>query len=73
MAKDHVHQKVSCCIPLGSVLGPILILISINDLSEVIQVSIKLFADDAKIYYIVTSQEDIEPFLENISFAVKFV
>ena len=52
--------KVTSGIPQGSVLGPILFLVFINDLPNVIQASIKLFADDAKIYHIVTSQEDIE-------------
>ena len=65
--------KVTSGIPQGSVFfGPILFLIFINDLPNVIQASIKLFADDAKIYQIVISQEDIGQFQENINSAVNW-
>ena len=43
-------------IPQGSVLGPVLLLIFINDLPDVIEVLIKLFADDAMIYAVVSNQ-----------------
>ena len=45
-------------IPQGSVLVPILFLIFINDLPKVIKCSIKLFADDAKLYQIIKSNQD---------------
>ena len=36
--------------PQGSVLDPILFIININDLPEVVSSSVKIFADDTKIY-----------------------
>ena len=50
-------QSVTSGIPPGSVLGPILFLIFINDLPDAINCCIKLFADDAKIYPQVNSIE----------------
>lgn len=42
--------KVTSGIPQGSVLGPILFLVFINDLPDTIIACMKLFADDAKIF-----------------------
>ena len=46
-------RDITSGIPQGSVLGPILFLIFINDLPKVIKCLIKLFADDAKLYQII--------------------
>ena len=37
-------------VPQGSVLGPLLYLLYVNDFPDVIKIMLKLFADDAKIY-----------------------
>ena len=44
-------------IPQGSVLGPILFLIYINDLPCAINGLMKIFADDARIYYEIDSTD----------------
>ena len=50
--------NITSGIPQSSVLGPVLFLVFINDLPEVIKVLIKLFADEVKLYSLVTSNAD---------------
>ena len=45
-------RNITCGVPQGSILGPLLFLLFINDMPDVIQNSgIKLYADDAVLYY----------------------
>lgn len=45
-------------IPQGSVLGPVLFIIFINDLPDLLKSTCKLFADDTKLYKAISSCED---------------
>ncbi len=47
-------------IPQGSVLGPTLFLVFINDLPDVVSNLVKIFADDSKLYSTVNSTSDCE-------------
>lgn len=52
------HVPVSSGVPQGTVLGPTLFLIFINDIVHQCNSSIRLFADDAVVYRKITSQLD---------------
>jgi len=49
-----VHSGV----PQGTVLGPLMFLLYINDITEHIKSPLRLFADDCLLYRIITSKED---------------
>ena len=51
---------VTSGIPQGSVPGPLLFIIFINDLPDCVKSAIKIFADDTKIYREIKDQSDIK-------------
>jgi ribonucleases P/MRP protein subunit RPP40 len=51
--------EVSSGVPQGSVIGPILFLIYINDIVDNVKSNVRLFADDTLIYRKILSTEDI--------------
>ena len=55
---DSKWKQVESGIPQGSVLGPILFVIYINDLPDIVSAKAFLFADDTKIYRVITRKDD---------------
>ena len=51
-------HNVTSGISQGSVLGPVLFLLYINDLPDIVASNVYMFADDTKIYRPMTSHED---------------
>ena len=58
-------------IPQGSVLGPILFVLFINDLPDMINSTVHIFADDTKVYRRVSSDDDRAKLQEDINSRVE--
>ncbi|MES9881396.1 MAG: reverse transcriptase domain-containing protein [Sedimenticola sp.] len=67
--KKSEWRNVKSGIPQGSVLGPILFLVYINDLPNTVTCLIKLFADDSKLYSKVNNQMQAETLQQNLNSA----
>ena len=59
--------QVTSGVPQGSVLGPILFLLYVNDMPTGIGSSIKVFADDTKIYRAVTNKQDCQELQKDLT------
>ena len=57
--------KVTSGVPQGTVLGPIMFLIYINDITNELESPIKLFADDIKVYQVLNNVEEDQRTLQN--------
>ena len=47
--KISAWEKATSGVPQGSLLGPVLLLIFINDIPDILNCTVKLFADDTKL------------------------
>ena len=59
--------NVESGVPQGSVLGPFLFTIYINDIPETVDSAIRLFADDAKIFTMCNSQQERETLQQDLN------
>ena len=65
-------KNVSSGVPQGSVLGPTLFVIYINDLPDCVRSTVKLYADDAKLYRPVPTKEDAAQLQQEINSLIEW-
>ena len=58
--------KVTSGVPQGSVLGPVLFLVYVNELPSLVQCGIKMFADDVKLYMGIQGRSDIQKLQQDL-------
>ena len=48
--RNSEYRQLSSGVPQGSILGPLLFLVYINDLASIIKTNIRMYADDSSLY-----------------------
>ena len=68
---ESSHQPISCGVPQGSVLGPLLFLIYVNDIANLSPLgNIRLFADDTNVF---VEHVNLELLYENAKIVLKYL
>ena len=68
--ESSTERQVTSGVPQGSVLGPLLFLIYINDLPDYVQSNVRLFADDTILYHSMQNHQDSEVLQRDIDCVV---
>ena len=64
-ASESSLSPLRAGVPQGSVLGPLLFLICVNDIADSLLSLTRLYADDSSLYYSAASLSDIESILKH--------
>jgi len=61
-------SSVKSGVPQGSVLGPLLYLLYVNDIPKLITSKVKMFADDMKLRHIIRSKNNEDVISQDLKF-----
>ena len=57
--------KINCSVPQGSILGPLFFIGYIDDIIELLNYDVRLYADDLCLIYTLTNVQDAENHFQN--------